>query len=300
VRGSLTDALTQMENKVELAMQRSDKLGECPIWDDQSQSLYWVDSRAPALYRLAGAELSSWALPETVGSFGLRRQDGLILALQSGIYAFDWTTTELKLLAQPEADRPTNRFNDGRCDRHGRFWAGTMSDVSREPLGSLYRLRPNGSCARMFDDIIVPNSISWSPNNKIMYFADTYKQCMWIFDFEPDTGEISHRRVFRDTRGHPGKPDGSAVDAEGCLWNCEYGGWRIVRYNPTGKIDRIVPLPVANPTCCAFGGSDFRTLFVTSATQRLTPQQLAKQPLAGSVFAIQMNVGGLPEARFGG
>jgi L-arabinonolactonase len=291
--------MTQAENKVELVIQRSDKLGECPIWDEGSQSLYWVDSRAPALYRIAGAKFSSWSLPEIVGSFGLCRQSGMILALQSGIYAFDLNRGDLKPLARPEADQPTNRFNDGRCDRRGRFWAGTMSDVSREAVGSLYRLDPDGSCVRMFNDIIVPNSISWSPDNTIMYFADTYKQCIWAFDFELETGEISNRRVFRDTHGHPGKPDGSAVDLEGCLWNCEYGGWRILRYEPGGAIDRIVPVPVANPTCCTFGGSDCRTLFVTSATQRLTPEQLADQPLAGSVLAIQTDVAGLPEARFG-
>ncbi len=133
-----------------------------------------------------------------------------------------------------------------------------------------------------------------------MYFADTYKQCIWIFGFELETGEISNRRIFRDTHAHPGKPDGSAVDAEGCLWNCEYGGWRIVRYNLAGDIDRIVPVPVANPTCCAFGGGDFRTLFFTSARQRLTSDQLIQQPLAGSVFAIRTDVPGLPEARYRG
>jgi sugar lactone lactonase YvrE len=174
-----------------------------------------------------------------------------------------------------------------------------MSDVSREPLGSLYRLHPDGTCIRLFNSIVVPNSISWSPDSKIMYFADTYRQCIWAFDFTLETGEINNRRVFRDTRGHRGKPDGSAMDAVGCLWNCEYGGWRIVRYNPSGEIDQVVPVPVANPTCCAFGGSDLRTLFITSATQRLTPEQLAEQSLAGSVFAIQTDVCGLPEARFG-
>ncbi len=146
--------MTPAESKAELVIRRSDKLGECPLWDEESQSLFWVDSRAPALYRLTGTELSSWSMPEIVGSFGLRRQGGLILALQSGFYAFDLKTAEVKMLTQPEPDRPTNRLNDGRCDRKGRFWAGTMSDVSREPLGSLYRLDPDGSCLRLFNDIM--------------------------------------------------------------------------------------------------------------------------------------------------
>jgi sugar lactone lactonase YvrE len=238
-------------------------------------------------------------LSEVVGSFAFRQRGGLIVAIKSGIYDFNLESGALTALAQPESDKPDNRFNDGRCDRNGRFWAGTMCDVAREPLGSLYRLDPDGACTYHFNEIIVPNSIAWSPNNRTMYFADTYKKTIWTFDYDHEAGAVSNRRLFQDMQDRAGRPDGSAVDSEGCLWNCEYAGGRVVRYTPDGRIDQTIQMPVDNPTCCAFGGSDLRTLYVTSARQRLTPEQLAEKPLTGSVFAVRTGVSGLPEARFG-
>jgi sugar lactone lactonase YvrE len=239
-------------------------------------------------------------MPEPIGSFAFRRAGSLLVALKGSVYTFDPRSGRLELFAQPEPDRPQNRFNDGRADRAGRFWAGTMCDVLRESVGSLYRVDPDRTSVKLFNDIVVPNSLAWSPDSKTMYFADTPKQCIWAFEFDLDSGTLGPRRVFRDTAGHPGRPDGSAVDSEGCLWNCEYGGWRVVRYRPDGEIDRTFGVPAANPTCCAFGGPDLQTLFVTSATQRLKPDQLAEQPHAGSVFAMRTTVAGLPESRFAG
>ncbi len=204
----------------------------------------------------------------------------------------------LKLVAAPERDIPGNRFNDGRCDRGGRFWAGTMSDGPREPTGSLYRLDPDGSCESMRSGIVIPNSIAWSPDDRVMYFADTYVNTIWAYDFDLATGAMRNERVFADCSNQPGRPDGSCVDAEGCLWNAEYGGWRVVRYTPDAKIDRVIELPVSNPTCCCFGGKDFDTLYICTARQRLTPEQLAREPLAGGLFAARPGVRGLPEARF--
>jgi sugar lactone lactonase YvrE len=287
-------------SRVEVAVPRADVLGECPLWNVEEQALYWIDSRAPALYRWReGGAVDTWPLPELVGSVAFRKVGGVILAMQAGIHAFDLGSRAMRTLATPEPDRPDNRFNDGRCDRRGRFWVGTMSAVSREPHGSLYRLDPYGPCTRVFNGIIVPNSLAWSPDDRTMYFADTYQSCIWAFDYDIDAGSIANRRVFNDLRGQPGRPDGSAVDAEGCVWNCEYAGSRVVRYTPSGTIDRVIPVPVDNPTCCAFGSRDLRTLFITSARQRLTPEQLATQPLAGSVLAVRTDVGGLPEHCFG-
>jgi sugar lactone lactonase YvrE len=132
----------------------------------------------------------------------------------------------------------------------------------------------------------------------VMYFADTNRHAIWAYECDPESGDIANQRLFVDAA--PGKPDGSCVDAEGCLWNAEYGGWRIVRYTPQGRVDRVIEMPVANPTCCCFGGDAFDVLYVTSATQRLTPEDLAKQPLAGSVFAVRPGATGLPETRFAG
>jgi sugar lactone lactonase YvrE len=238
-------------------------------------------------------------LPEVVGSIALCERGGFLAAMRSGFHAVDPETGTVEQLLDPEADRPENRFNDGRVDRRGRFWAGTMNDVRRDPTGALYRLDADLACTRHREDVIVPNSIAWSPDDRVMYFADTYRHHILVFDFDAAEGRISGERLFAKPDG-PGRPDGSCVDAEGCLWNAEYAGGRIVRWTPDGRIDRVVELPVSQPTCCCFGGSGLDTLFVTSATQRLPPGELAKQPLAGGVFAVRVGVRGLPEARFAG
>ena len=288
-----------MEIQVDCVVEGADTLGECPIWCDREQALWWVDSRGPTLKRWdpASGKVRELQLPSVVGSVAFRDKGGMLAALQSGIHFLDPVSGHLQAVAQPEAHLPENRFNDGRCDRAGRFWSGTMSDVKREPTGSLYRLSADLECTHMRSDVVVPNSLSWSPDNRTMYFGDTHRTRIWAYDFDLASGAISEERVFAQTEG---RPDGSCIDVDGCLWNAEYGGWRLVRYTPAGKIDRVIPLPVANATCCCFGGAGLDTLYVTSATQRLTPEDLLKQPLAGSVFAVRPGVGGLPEARFAG
>lgn len=287
---------------VECAAPGHDVLGECPLWDERGGALWWVDSRAPALRRwMPGpAPAESFALPEVVGSIALGEQGGMLAATASGLHAIDPRNSRLARLFDPESHLPENRFNDGRCDRQGRFLAGTMSDRRREPTGSLYRFDATGACTRLFGDIIVPNSLAFSPDGATMYFADSYRDRIMAFDYDTATGTPSDGRLFASTVGHQGRPAGSCVDAEGYLWNCEYGGWRVVRYAPDGRIDGAIPIPAANPTCCCFGGPDLGTLYITTATQRLTAEQLADQPGAGSVFAVRPGVRGLPESRFAG
>ena len=285
---------------VDCVARGSDILGECPLWDERERKLWWVDSRAPALKRLdpASGEVTQRVLGEVVGSVAFRAGGGFVAALKSGLYFLDPASGALEPVAQPEARLPENRFNDGRCDRDGRFWAGTMSDAKREPAGALYRLDADRSCTRQREGIVVPNSLCWSPDGRTMYFGDTARHTIWAFDYERASGAPANERVFADTA--PGRPDGSCVDAEGCLWNCLYGGWRIVRYAPSGKVDRVIEVPVQNPTCCCFGGAALDTLYFTSATQRLSEADLARQPLAGSVLALRPGVQGLPESRYAG
>ena len=287
---------------VECALAVRDQLGEGPIWDERDQSLWWVDIRAPVLHHWTPGAFAATtiALPEAVGSIALRERGGLMAAAKSGLNALDAASGVLTPWGDPEAHLPDNRFNDGRCDRQGRFIAGTMSESSREPAGSLYRFDSHGACSRLLGDIGVPNSLAFSPDGRTLYFADTHRNLIWAFDYDIASGGISRQRLFASTEGHAGRPDGSCVDAEGYLWNCEYGGWRVVRYAPDGRIDGAIPLPVANPTCCCFGGADLDTLYITSARQRLTPGQLAEQPLAGCLFALRPGVNGLPESRFAG
>ena len=287
---------------VDCVVRSRDRLGESPLWAGAERALYWVDSRAPSIRRFdpATGATATRALSEVIGSIGLRSRGGLLLATQSGFHTLDRLEAgEPSALIDPERHLPENRFNDGRCDRRGRFWAGTMNDHRRDPTGSLYRLDPGGACTRIRDDIIVPNSLAWSPDDATMYFADTYREVILAYDFAADEGTISNPRVLVDRFGG-GRPDGSTVDADGCLWNAEYGGARIVRYTPAGKVDRVIPMPVSQPTCCCFGGESLDVLYVTSATQRLTPESLAAEPLAGSVFALRPGVRGLPEPAYGG
>jgi len=289
-----------MAFQVEVAARGADRLGECPLWDEREKMLWWVDSRWPAVKRLdpASGAVMMLVLPEVVGSIAFRESGGLIAATKSGIHFLDAASGALEARANPEAHLPENRFNDGRCDRQGRFWAGTMCDVRRDPTGSLYRFDADMACTKLKNTIIIPNSLAFGPDGRSMYFADTNRHTILAYDYDPVSGAATRERLFADTGN--GRPDGSCVDAEGCLWNAEYGAWRLVRYTPAGKVDRVLEMPVANPTCCCFGGEDLGTLYVTTATQRLTPEDLQKQPLAGSLLALRPGVKGLPEGRFAG
>ena len=294
-----------MQPDIQCVVQGADILGEVPLWCSRSRKLWWIDVRRPAIqsYDPATGQHTAVRLAAEmlVGSIALREAGGMLLATSSGLYLYDPTKPDApKLLLNPETDKPKNRLNDGKCDRRGRFWVGSMKDGVREPEGSLYRFDPDYSCHMQFGGVNVPNSISWSPDNRTMYFADTHLQLIWAFDFDLDDGVMSHRRVFKDWTGTEAKPDGSTVDADGCLWNAMVGTGQVVRLTPQGKVDRIIQLPLTNATCPAFGGDALDTLYVTSHSQRLSPEQIAKEPLAGGLFAINVGVTGLPEPRFAG
>jgi sugar lactone lactonase YvrE len=224
----------------------------------------------------------------------------MLVSLRDGLYAFDPAGGRVELMLPLEADIPGHRLNDGRADTRGRFWIGTMHDTVRGPSGSLYRVDPDRSVVKVFDQVDIPNSTLFSPDDRKMYFADSPAKKIWVFDFDVDEGRVSNRRVFVDCAGDPGVPDGSAIDEDGCIWNANYGGGRIVRYTPAGKVDRIIPLPVTQPSCCTFGGPGLDTLYITTASQKLSPEQLAPQPLAGGVFALSTGSRGLPVPAFAG
>jgi len=279
----------------------SDILGEGPIWDVREQALYWVDIRKPAVQRYdwATRTVKSWSMPEMVGSLAVREKGGLVVALKSQIAFFDLATGALDRIASPEVGREAMRFNDGKCDRQGRFWAGTMNDVTRDPEGTLYRLDPVRGCVSMERGIRIPNSLAWSVDSRTLYFADSPLRTIFSYPFDPATGEIGAPLSFATVEA-PAIPDGATVDAEGCLWSAHYDGWRVVRFMPDGRIDRVIDLPVQRPTSCQFGGPDLSVLFVTTARQKLTPQELATQPLAGALLALDVGVRGVAEARYVG
>ena len=274
-----------------------DFLGEGPVWCAREQALYWVDIRAPAVRRLsAGGEVTSWAMPEPVGSLALREKGGILVALKSALSVFDPASGRIEKIADAPGHHAGLRFNDGKCDRQGRFWVGTMFAEAPGPTGFLYRLDGNG-CAAVLDGIGIPNSLCWSPDGRTMYFTDRPKRVIWAFPYDPATGAIGERRVFASLAA-PMVGDGATVDAEGYLWSGNYGGWRVTRFAPDGRVDRVIALPASNITSCAFGGPGLGTLFITSAYQNLGDEQRARQPAAGALFAIDVGVRGLPEARF--
>jgi L-arabinonolactonase len=276
-----------------------DLLGESCIWSVREEALYWIDIRGKMLRRFVHrtGRTDSFPLPEMAGSIALRRNGGLLVAMQSNISSFDPKTGTLQPVAYPDESIPNQRFNDGRCDRQGRFWAGTIDDVGRGPCGTLYRLGPDRILVPVLTHVTIPNSLAWSPDGTTMYFSDTTSYTITAYDFDTASGMPSRPREFARTTP-PATPDGSTVDAEGYFWNAEYDGWRVVRYAPDGRVDRVIELPVKRPTCCAFGGPDLATLFVTTASQRLTEEERAAQPLSGCLLALDVGIRGLSEPSY--
>ncbi len=277
-------------------------LGESPVWSDAEQMLYWVDVRAPEIhsYHPATGAHRVWDVPEQVGSIGLASGARLIAALRNGFFYFDPGSGDLTPIFDPEPDKPANRLNDGKMDRAGRFWCGSMSDPDRGPNGTLYRLDPDHSCSPHLDGIVIPNALCWSPDDRVMYFADSLEHVIRAYDFDAASGALSNRREFVRVPESDGVPDGATVDAEGYLWSAHMRGARVTRYAPDGRIDRVIAVACDNVTSCCFGGADLETLFITTARQRLDEDELARQPLAGSLFAVETGVKGLPDPVFGG
>jgi len=276
-------------------------LGECPVWCPREQSLYWIDIYAGRLNRFdpSTGTNSFWQLPEPIGSFALCETGGALVALKSGLHRLDFGSGGLTPFAAPEADLPGNRLNDGRCDRQGRFWVGSMADPVdfERPHGSLYRADPGGGCTRMVEGLYVASGLAFSPDGRTLYHSDSFREVrtVWAWDLDPDDGAISNRRVFVDTHGMPGRPDGAAVDADGCYWMSAIDGWELVRFTPAGVVDRRIALPIAKPTMMAFGGPRLETLYITSIRP---PGPCLDQPQADSLFAVEAGVPGLPEPLF--
>jgi sugar lactone lactonase YvrE len=272
-------------------------LGESPVWCADSQRLWFIDIRAPALYRLdpdSGA-MERYAMPDLVGMVAMATE-GLVVGVGRGICRFD---PDLGKAGPPflqlDPDLPGNRINDTKAGPDGALWCGTMPDGGGEPTGSLYRIDGDGNAATLAGTIAVPNALCFSPDGGSVYFTDTRQGTILRADARAD------RPVFEPFAGvdvAPGRPDGATVDSEGYLWNARYGGGCVARITPQGTLDRLIPLPVTQITACAFGGPDLRTLFITTARQRLTEAQCAEQPDAGDLFALPCDVAGLPEPRF--
>jgi L-arabinonolactonase len=273
-----------------------DVLGEVPRWHAAERALYWIDAFKPAIHRLdpMSGRLESFTPPEKLGSFAPCAGGGLLIAGRGGLARYDPASGTLERIADPERGSAVNLLNDGRCDRNGRFWVGSMSKTLEQASGRLYRLE-QGRIDTVDDGIWVANGLCWSPDDRRMYFADSHVKTLFVYDFNPAAGKIGPRRIFATMGDRPGVPDGSSVDAEGFVWNAVFDGGCVVRYAPDGRIDRTVALPVSRPTACAFGGADLATLYVTTARFRLAPDKLAAEMHAGGLLALDVGVKGLPE-----
>lgn len=278
-------------------------LGEGPVWSPRDNALYWVDILTPSVHRYDAATgidketplgtMASLVVPKASG--------GLLVATPGGIMALDLSTRRLTPFCHPEAGRTNVRYNDGKCDRRGRLWVGSMDMGAAANRGHLFCIEANGSWKQVDTGFTVPNGIGWSPDNKTMYVTDTYRQAIYRYDFDLASGAICNRRPLITIAASDGKPDGLTVDDQGCLWVALWDAWQIARFSPQGQLMQRVRVPVPRPTSCCFGGGNLDTLYVTSASLRLSEAQLATAPLSGSLFAIQLpDARGLPEAAFAG
>jgi sugar lactone lactonase YvrE len=277
-------------------------LGENPLWDEKAGCLFFIDCMGRKLLRHdRGQHLDQeWPLRRVPGSLALRLGGGLLLANRQGLAFASPGSDVLQDIPSPDVDFSKEIFNDGKCDKRGRFWVGTMDRNVKEPVGGLFRLDLDGSLLRMDSGITLANGIAWSPDDRTMYFCDSRPGRIWAYDYDLDRGEIANRRLFVDFTNRQGRPDGCTVDAEGGLWVAEIGAGQLVCFDATGREASTVKLPVSKPTSVTFGGADLRTMFVTSMRHGLSEEGLAAEPLAGGVFVVDVDVAGLPAMRFGG
>jgi sugar lactone lactonase YvrE len=284
-----------------VALHARDELGEGPFWDERTGELLRVD--------IARGRIHAWS-PAT-GALATREITGEVSAVVPRAHAPGWVLAaghrlllhdgdDELTLAVAELDRPANRFNDCKCDPQGRLWAGTMSKQRAPGTAALYRLAPGGELERVIAATTISNGLGWSPDGERMYFVDSMTQRVDVLDFDGASGQVADRRPLVEVDPCDGLPDGLAVDAEGGIWVCLFGGGALRRYGPDGTLHAAIPLPVTNPTSPAFGGPGLRTLYVTSARHRLSLGQLAVEPLAGAVLALDPGVRGLPGNRYAG
>ena len=290
--------------QADLALDARALVGEGPIWDARAGVLYWVDIPGSKVHIFNPATGADRAIDvgQPVGTVVPRRSGGVMVALRDGFAALDLDSGALTLIADPEAHLPDNRFNDGKCDPAGRFWAGTMRQAEdRMGGGSLYRLDPDLSVHKMWGDITVANGIAWSQDAETMYYIDTPTQMVVAFEYNIETGAIANPKPVVSTPNGPGFPDGMTIDAEGMLWVAYWGGWRVVRWNPhTGEALASIELPVERVTAPWFGGPNLDELYITTARTGLDEAALAKQPRAGSIFVAKPGARGLAAFEFAG
>ncbi|MCJ8210531.1 SMP-30/gluconolactonase/LRE family protein [Mucilaginibacter sp. RS28] len=277
-------------------------LGEGPVWDEINNRILWLDILKGEIhqYHPDTEAFGTMKLGKMVGCVVLQANGCLIAALEDGFAFVDIDAQTMEHITHPESHIPDNRFNDGKCDPAGRFWAGTMSKQEVPDAGSLYVLDANYHVKGEVTDLTISNGMAWSADSKTYYLIDTPTRCIDAFDYDLESGSIANRRTAFAIPESEGLPDGMTIDAEGMLWVAHYSGWQVSRWNPdTGQKLLSIPVPVENVTCCTFGGKDLTDLYITTAFKGLSDEQIKKQPLAGCLFVVKnIRVKGLPPNRF--
>ncbi len=278
-------------------------VGEGPIWDTEEDVLWWIDILSSKLYAFDPAtnENREWDTGQHVGTVVPWQKNTVMLALQNGFGSFCLETGTVTILNDPECNLPGNRFNDGKCDPTGRFWAGTMAYDNPINQGSLYRLDTDFTVTKILGGIGISNGIIWSLDHTTMYYIDStsYKVRSWSYDL--DTGSIGEEKVVLSVTPDFGLPDGMTIDEEGMLWIAFYGGSKVCRVHATsGEILDTIELPASAITACAFGAPGLDTLYITSAAQGMSPEELAASPESGNLFSVQTGFRGVPADRFAG
>jgi sugar lactone lactonase YvrE len=279
-------------------------IGEGPVWSQSEGALYWVDfieNNHIWRYFPTTDKSEVFETGEPVTAVGFRSQGGLIAATMKGIAFWDADNLKLDYVTTPTQDRSHIRFNDASVDRQGRLWVGTVNDQDPKAAdGELFRFDPDGSVRVMDSGFTVSNGIGWSPDNSVMYFVDTFRYQIYAYDFDAQSGGIANRRTFADFSAGEELPDGLTVDSEGGVWVAFWGGWKVIRFDPSGAKDREIKMPVQNPTSCAFGGEHLDELYITSAHLGLSAEEKQKQPMAGDLFRVRVGIRGIAEPVFGG
>ncbi len=275
-------------------------LGEGPVWVARDAALYWLDIKGRKIFRLGeDGAVAQWDTPMRVGSIVPRASGGFIAGTEDGIAEIDLDAGRFEIRFNPEGHLPSNRFNDGKVDRAGNFWAGSMDDREKDQVGTLYRIAPDLTCTAVDEGYAVTNGPAFSPAGDIMYHNDSSRRVTYAFDLD-EAGNAANRRVFLNYGEGDGFPDGMTVDAEGGLWIAFWDGWCVRRFSPAGALLETIAMPVARPTSCALGGPALDRLYVTSATIGLDEGALAVQPNAGGLFMVRTGVRGVAEHMFAG
>ena len=278
-------------------------VGEGPFWDAKRKNICWVDSIRGEIHEYSPASKKHNTIPvgQMIGSAVVSPDGNFLAALENGIGYVNRESGEVTMVASPEADVPGNRFNDGKCGPDGKFWAGTMSHVYEPEKGNFYVFDKDHNITRKITKVGISNGMAWSLDHRTFYYIDTLAHNVAAYNYDKNTSEITEKKVIIDIPKEDGYPDGMRIDSEGMLWIAHWGGWQVTRWNPdTGEKLLSIPFPVSRVSSCTFGGDNLEDLYVTTALRELSEEELAAQPLSGSLFVIK-NIGykGLPLFEFG-